>query len=159
MTLAMPLPRIRHVLWMAASLLVLFNVAGFLVLPPLARSQLERRLSAALGRPVTVGRVRVNPYTLSATIERVEVRDKGGATLFLGCERLHVDFALWASRSGEWVVPAVEVDGVRANLVVEPDGLLNIADLLAGGGPAPAAGAPASRPWRLDAVTLNRGVI
>jgi uncharacterized protein involved in outer membrane biogenesis len=160
MTLAMPLPRIRRVLWMAAALLVLFNVTGFLVLPPLVRSQLERRLSAALGRPVTVGRVRVNPYVRSATIERVEVRDKDGAAPVLRCDRLHADFALWASLRGEWVVSMVEVDGLRANIVVNLDGSLNVSDLLAGGS---ADGAPvaahASRPWRVDAVRLTGGAI
>ena len=161
MTLAMPLPRIRRVLWMAAALLVLFNVTGFLVLPPLVRSQLERRLSAALGRPVTVGRVRVNPYVRSATIERVEVRDKDGAAPVLRCDRLHADFALWASLRGEWVVSMVEVDGLRANIVVNPDGSLNVSDLFAGGGSADGApvAAHASRPWRVDAVRLTGGAI
>jgi hypothetical protein len=162
MTLAMPLPRIRRVLWLAAALLVLLNVAGFLVLPRLVRSQLEQRLSAALGRPVKVGRVSVNPYALTAMIERVEVRDKGGATTELACDRLLVDFSLWASRGGEWVVPMIEVNGLHATIVINPDGSLNVSDILAGGGaavaPAPVA-ARASRPWRLDAVGLNGGAV
>ena len=159
MTLVMRLPRLRRVLWIAAALLVLFNVAGFLVLPLLVRSQLERQLSAALGRPVTVGRVRINPYTQSATIERVEVGDQGAAAPILACDRLQANFALWASRGGEWVVSMVEVDGLRANIVVNPDGSLNVSDLFAGrGGTAPAAARP-SRPWRIDAFRLNQGAI
>jgi hypothetical protein len=160
MTLAMPLPRVRRILWLAAALLVLFNVAGFLALPRLVRSQLEQRLSAALGRPVTVGRVRVNPYALTATIERVEVRDKGGAVPELACDSVLVDFSLWASRGGEWVVPMIEADGLHATIVINPDGSLNVSDILAGGGAAAApAPARASRPWRLDAVRLTGGAI
>ena len=163
MTLAMPLPRIRRVLWVAAALLVLFNVIGLLVLPPVVRSQLERRLSATLGREVQIGSVRINPFTRSATIERVEVRDKGGAVPVLSCDRIRIDFALWASRVGEWVVSMVEIQGLHGNVVVNPDGSLNVSDLIFfGGGGAPAIAAPGSRParaWRVDAVRLTGGAI
>ena len=46
----------------------LFTVVGFFVLPPIIKSQAETRLSALLGRKVTIGKVRLNPYALSVTV-------------------------------------------------------------------------------------------
>ena len=62
----------------ATVVLALYTFAGFFVLPPVVKTQLERRATTALGRAVTVGKVRVNPYTLSVTLENLEVREAGG---------------------------------------------------------------------------------
>lgn len=39
-----------------AALVALFAIAGFFILPPIVKTQLEQRLSAASGRRVTVGK-------------------------------------------------------------------------------------------------------
>ena len=80
--------RLRRTLWIAASLLAVYTVTGFFIAPPIIRSQLERRAGAALGRTVTVGRVRVNPFAVSLTLENLDVRLKEGDGSFLGWSRL-----------------------------------------------------------------------
>ena len=61
--------RLRRFLVLVAGLALVFTIVGFFVIPPIAKSLLEKRLSAELGRQVTVEKIRLNPYTLSVTLE------------------------------------------------------------------------------------------
>ena len=57
-------PRRRRGWIIAAGVLALYTLIGFFALPPILRTQAETRLSAELGRKVTIGRIRLNPYAL-----------------------------------------------------------------------------------------------
>src|SRR5689334_14042278 len=106
-----PRSRRRRNLWIAGGVLVAFTVFGFFIAPPIIKSQLERRASEALGRKVTVGKVRVNPYAVSLTLENLDVRLKEGEGSFLGWTRLYVNADPLASIFGPWTLGAVELDG------------------------------------------------
>ena len=56
--------------WLIAAVVffVVFTVVGFFVQPPIVKSQAEQRISAELGRKVTIGKIRMNPYAVSMTI-------------------------------------------------------------------------------------------
>lgn len=148
---------VRRILWITAGFLALFTLCGFVVLPPLVKSQLEQRLSAALGRTVTIERVRINPYELSLSLENFDLREVDGRTSFVSWRRLFVNFEALASLRGDWVLGDIDLDGLQAAVQVKPDGSLNFSDLLAKLTPpaaAPAApAAPAPPPGRAVHVT------
>ena len=143
-------PRQRR--WSIAAVvgLFLFTVVGFFVLPPIVKSQAEQRLSTMLGRKVTIGKLRMNPYALSMTIEQFDIQRKQGDGSFLGWDRLYVNFDALGSMFGEWVVSDVELDGAHLGVVILPDRTLNFADLLqrVAALTARAPGAPAPKPMR-----------
>ncbi|HVU25079.1 MAG TPA: DUF748 domain-containing protein [Opitutus sp.] len=150
--------RKRRWWWIAASLVTLYGIAGFLVLPPLVRGQAEKRLSAMLGRRVTIERVRLNPFALSATIEGFDIRTADGKESFLGWKRLYANFEALASMAGSWVLGDVELDGFHAAVAVNPDGTMSVADILAKVAPpakVPAAPATPSRPIRVDRLQVT----
>ncbi|MBP6864254.1 MAG: DUF748 domain-containing protein [Candidatus Didemnitutus sp.] len=152
-------PRARRNLGIFAGLLVVFTIVGFFVVPPIVRTQIERRASEALGRQVTVGKVRFNPYTLGLTLERLDVRTADGAGSFLGWERLYVNFDALASLGGDWVLGDIELDGFHAAVALESDGKFNFADILAKLVPpadpaAPTAPTTPSRPLRVVALKV-----
>ena len=72
------IPENRRVNWFKAGLAVLLlallwtTVAGWL-LPRWGRAQLEQAASQALGLPVTVGQLSLQPWTLRATLKDVRV--------------------------------------------------------------------------------------
>ena len=136
----------RRGLIVVAAIIVTYAVAGFVIVPRIARTQAEKRLTAALGRSVSIGNVRMNPFALSATIEDFDVREKGGASSFLGWGRLYVRFDALRSLAGAWVIGDVELERFHAGIVVNPDGSFNFSDLLAAftapAVPAPAPGRP-----------------
>lgn len=109
----------------------LFTVVGFFVLPPIVKSQLEQRLSAELGRRVTVEKVRVNPYALSLALENFAIRERDGTTTFLAWRRLYVNFDALSSLAGEWVLSDVTLDGFAARVEINSDQSLNFSDVLA----------------------------
>jgi len=122
--------RWRRNLGIAGGVLVLYTIAGFFIAPMIVKSQLERRATAALGRTVTVGQVRVNPYAMSVTFENLDVRLKDGAGSFLGWRRLHVNADPLASLFGTWTLRDVELDGFHATAILRQDGTFNFADIV-----------------------------
>lgn len=144
--------RRRRVLF-GAGLVLLYTLVGFLVLPPIVRSQLEKRLSTELGRRVTVEKVRLNPFTLSATLEGFAIRETDGTAVFLGWRSLYVNVDALGSIVGAWTVSDIQLDGFTAAVALQPDGSPNFADIIAkvttkGPAPAPEKPAPPSAPGR-----------
>lgn len=147
--------RLRRRLWIAAIVVVLFTVTGFFIAPPIIKSQLEKRASEALGRKVTVGKVRVNPYAVSLTLENLDVRLKEGEGSFLGWSRLYVNLDPLASIFGAWTIGAVELDGFHMTAVLKKDGAFNFADILERLNAAAPASSAATPPKPAPAVRVG----
>lgn len=147
----------RKRLWIAAALVVLYTIVGFFVLPPIVRSQLEKRASAELGRRVTVERVRLNPYALSLTLEGLTVFEPDGKTRFVGWRRLYVNFGAIGSIWGEWVLSEIALDGFSGHVGIDQRGAFNFADVLAklsASAKPPASDGPA-RPVRIAGLRVT----
>jgi len=70
-------PRTRRILWWILGIVAFIAVAGFLVAPPIVKRQAEQRLSALLHREVTIERVAINPFVLSASVGGLSVKETG----------------------------------------------------------------------------------
>src|ERR1700741_3731742 len=79
--------RVRKTLLIAAMAVVVFGLLGFLAAPPLIRQQIETRASAALSRPVTLGAVHLNPYTLRLQLDQLHIADRDGKSAFVDVEQ------------------------------------------------------------------------
>jgi hypothetical protein len=87
-------PRVRKLALWAGSAVALYAIVGFLVAPPIARYQLERVLSEQLGRQVTIERVRINPFALTASIHEFNLKKRDGSANAASFEELHANVAL-----------------------------------------------------------------
>lgn len=123
--------RLRRWLFVAVVLVFLFTIVGFFVVPPVAKSQLQKRLSAELGRRVTVEKIRVNPYALSATLEKFAILEADNTATFVGWRRLHVNVDLLSSVWREWAVSEIALDGFESRVAINPDQSFNFSDILA----------------------------
>ncbi len=102
----------RRFLWFTVVCVALYAGVGFFALPPILKTQLERRGAVELGRSVSIGRVRVNPFALSVTLDGVEVGGRGGAGApLLGWQRLHVNFDPLASLTDDWAFGEIALSG------------------------------------------------
>jgi hypothetical protein len=63
------------------------TLLGFVVVPRVARSLLEKQLTKFLDRGATIGRISLNPFTLAVTLDQVAVRDRDGGP-FLAFDQL-----------------------------------------------------------------------
>ncbi len=141
-------------------LVALYAAVGFFAVPPLVKWQLEKRLPELLGRPVSVGQVRTNPFALSVALNRVVVRVPDGSANLVQWERFYVNFDPLASITREWVLGDVALAGLDAAIEVQPDGSLSVSDLIEKFRRPPEPGetprAPAeARPWRIRRLNIS----
>jgi uncharacterized protein involved in outer membrane biogenesis len=124
---------VRHrkkiLIWTAACLAV-FTLVGFFAVPPILKSVLTKQLTAALRRDASIREVRVNPFTLSATLRGVAVKEPRGPDTFASFEELYVN--LEASSLFRWavVVKEIRLSKPFIRLVRRQDESYNFSDLL-----------------------------
>lgn len=128
----------RPALWLGGALVVL-GVLGFLVAPPLLRPVLEREASAALGRQVTLERLSLNPFSLSATLHGLKIAEAGGQGEFVTVGEAYANLSSTSLFRLAPVLKAVRVSGLRLNLVRVADNQYNFNDLIERFRPAPDA--------------------
>jgi hypothetical protein len=126
---------VRHLkktlIWIAACLAI-FTLGGFFAVPPILKSILTKQLTAALRRDVSIREVRVNPFTLSATLRGVAVKEPTGPETFASFEDLYLN--LEASSLFQWGVVLREIRLTRPflRIVRRQDQSFNFSDLLEG---------------------------
>ncbi len=114
--------------------LVLYALLGFVLLPRIARGQVEKILAEQFDRPVQVESVRFNPFKLFLKVRHVTVGPKEGdgnhdQPLFrLGA--LDVDAAWRSLFQLAPVVSSVRIDAPEISLARLPDGRYSIQDLI-----------------------------
>lgn len=133
MALTMPRLRITRrlgkiLLWIVAIVLILFGVAAWQV-PKVLRSALTGDVAQLLGRPVQVGDISFNPFTLTVRAQDLAIEQPGGAAPLLQVGQLEAS-ASWASLF--WFAPVV--DSVRVQrpqiaLVREDKTTFNFSDI------------------------------
>jgi hypothetical protein len=70
--------------------IVVFGLLGFFAAPPLIRHVAEQQLGKALDRPVSIGRIALNPYTLNFEADRVAIAEPGNTGPFISLDKLIV---------------------------------------------------------------------
>ncbi|MFT4101301.1 MAG: DUF748 domain-containing protein [Burkholderiaceae bacterium] len=114
--------------------LVLYTLLGFVLLPRIARGQVEKILAEQFDRPVQVESIRFNPFKLLLKVRHVTVGPKPGdgnhdQPLFrLGA--LDVDAAWRSLFQLAPVVSSVRIDAPQVSLARLPDGRYSIQDLI-----------------------------
>jgi len=105
---------------------------GFFGLPPIIKAQAVKQLSARLGRTVTIERIRINPLAVSTTIEGFSIGEATAAAgEFTGWKRLYVNFDTWSLFAGEFRFQEIALEGFRAQVARNQDGVMNFADIIA----------------------------
>lgn len=108
-----------------------YILIAFFVLPDWLREKGETMLSDTLGRPVTIERLELNPFTLSTTVENFAIGDPDTDTL-ASFKRLYVNVEFWASlfHWRPWI-GQLHLDGLDVRLRRAEDGSLNVEDVIA----------------------------
>jgi hypothetical protein len=83
------LPRVQKVLPGIGIALLLYMPAGFFAVPPLLKDFLTRNLSETIHREVEIGKVRVNPFVLSVSLDGFTIKDRDPQQTFLSFGELH----------------------------------------------------------------------
>jgi uncharacterized protein involved in outer membrane biogenesis len=141
--------RWRRLLLALAGAYGLWILAGFLLVPALVRPRLERAATQALKRPVSVAKLRFNPFTFGVTAEALRVAERGGGD-WISLRHLYVNYDVWRLLRHTVAFSTVEVDGLTFRAALDPKGRLNFQDLLEGDGQPEEKAAPGASSWILD---------
>ncbi|MBL8000164.1 MAG: hypothetical protein JNL32_16195, partial [Candidatus Kapabacteria bacterium] len=105
-------PRARRIGKWLAGLLVAFGLFGFLAGPPLMKWLLVKQLSQELQREVSIEKIDINPYALSARVSGVSVKAEGGGEL-AGFDELFVNLSSFSLAQFGAVVDEIRLQGPR----------------------------------------------
>ncbi|RAR51189.1 uncharacterized protein DUF748 [Paraburkholderia unamae] len=123
-------PRTRRILTGVVIFLIVFGLLGFFAAPPIIRHVAEQQLSKQLDRPVTIGSISLNPYTLRLEADRLHIGERGGNGEFFDVSRAVVQ-ASWSSifRAAP-IVDELRLDSPRATIVRLDAQHFNFSDLI-----------------------------
>jgi uncharacterized protein involved in outer membrane biogenesis len=128
----------------------LYTVVGFLVVPAVARSVGQRKLSELLHRPVTIDQIRLNPYALSATIRGLRIGDRAGGKDLFALKEVYVNLQLASVWKGGVVVKQVRVVEPAIHVVRTAQDRYNFSDIVDELAAAPASPHPEAKPVRFS---------
>jgi hypothetical protein len=119
----------KYLIW-AAVMLLIITVAGFLILPPVLQSYLTKTLSENFHRELTVGAVKINPFTLSITINGVEIKERSGSGTFMSFDELYLNFSSLSIIKRAPIVQEFKLVRPYFQITRYDDGSYNFSDLI-----------------------------
>lgn len=152
------LPWLRRLAYALGLLVLLWGLAWALV-PSMAKSQAQTRLSALLGRTVTIGAIEFAPWSLELTVRDLAVAKADGSGPQFSVARVYVDAELQSLLRLAPVVDAVAVEAPTLHLTHTGKGQYDVDDIVQRL-QAPSE-APAGNPLRFAVynVTLSGGSV
>lgn len=117
-------------LFALASVVVLCWGLAWLALPPVLQSLGEKHASEALGRKVTIGQVRFQPWSLELTLRDVAIAAVDGQDAMLSIQRIHVDAELQSLLRLAPVIDALDVDSPVLRVTHVAPGKTDVDDII-----------------------------
>lgn len=110
--------------------LVAFGLLGAFGGPPLLRHVAQTQLSKLLERPVSVGKISINPYTLRLDVDQLHIAERDGKTPFVDVGHLHVN-ASWSSifRRAP-VIEELSIEAPQVRIVRTAEQRFNFSDIV-----------------------------
>ena len=142
-----------------AGLLLLYTLAGFLLLPRIARNQAIAYVEHDLHRQLAIGALSFNPFSLALEIRDLALTEADGSPI-ASLALLRVQFSATASLLHRaWTFAEVRLEQPVVSVLVYKDGSLNLAKLAPPEPPKPPE-EPASVPaLRLGSFTVTGGQV
>jgi hypothetical protein len=113
-----------------AGLVALYTLAGFFIVPGVARSQAQDFLKRTYGLDLTIGKVYFNPFTFEAGLERVNLATPGGERL-LAFDAFAANFELRSLIERAAVFKSMALTRPYVHVHLRADGTLNLAQAFA----------------------------
>lgn len=149
-------PTQRKAAAIAAGVFACYTLFGFLGAPLLVKRALENNVAQRLARVITVENVRINPFTLTAILQRPNVRESDGRPFF-SADRLVLDLQAVSLFKRALVVRRFELHAPRMHLVRLDRTRFNFSDLAGGDRATSAPEARGVPPFALAELRVQDG--
>lgn len=114
----------------ATGLIVFYFLFAWLAVNPLAKWLVPKVAQSQLASQASVEKVTFDPFSLTATIEKLSLTEKNGAPL-AAFDKLAVDLEASGLFSWAWKLRHITLTAPRVNVHISRQGKLNWADLIA----------------------------
>jgi len=119
----------RSILFWFISLLTLYTVVGFLLLPKLLSDTIRDQVDLHLGWQTEIEKIEINPFLLTLTINNLALTEnKTGSPLSFS--RFHADFELRSIIEAAYTFKNVELIDPSFSVLIDSDGTTNIQQAL-----------------------------
>jgi uncharacterized protein involved in outer membrane biogenesis len=115
----------RSLLSALAALLILYALAGFLLVPRLARGAIQSYVHDELGRHISMASLRFNPFSFTAEMRGVALTEADGAAI-ASLDRLVVNAELSSIFHRAWTFKEIRLESPSISAVINADGTLNL---------------------------------
>src|SRR5579862_2744688 len=123
------LRRHRLLLIVLAALLLLYALAGFLLLPYLARKAAVDYVQKDLGRHAVIGKLEFNPFTITLEVHQFSLFEADGRPI-ASFDLFHLRASILGSLVNRaWTLSEVRLEHPKINAQIARDGTLNLARL------------------------------
>src|SRR5229473_1877609 len=125
----------------------LFGLAGFIGVPLLLRHIATGQLATALHRPVSVGKIRFNPYRLKLDLDQLHIGERDSPHPFVDIGHLHVKVSWTSLFRLAPVVHEVTIERPAIHVVRIAEQRFNFSDLISTPAEKPSP-PPSGKPFR-----------
>jgi len=141
--------RMRKIGLSVLGVVALFGLAGFIGVPLLLRHIASGQLATALHRPVSVGKIRFNPYRLKLDLDELHIGERDSPHPFVDIGHIHVKVSWTSLFRLAPVVREVTIERPAIHLVRIAEQRFNFSDLISSQTPAEKPNQPPSgKPFR-----------
>lgn len=130
--LATPLIALIKLHWIALCIVVgaflLYTLAGFFLIPYIARTQIEKYVTQTLHRQVSIGEIRFNPFVLDTSVSNFSLKEADGAPL-ASFRHLYANIQLASLWRGGVILGEVQWSEPDIEIVIAKDGSVNLGKL------------------------------
>ena len=106
-----------------------YTLAGFFLVPWLAKSYMESYVRDDLKRQVAIGELTFNPFTFATELRNFALSEADGSPI-ASFDLLRVDFSLSSIFNRAWTFAEVRLEAPQVRVLVGADGSLNLAKLV-----------------------------
>ena len=123
------MPRKRKLVLWVLGVVLFYAILGFFILPPIVRHVAVKQLSQQLGREVSIEKVKINPFVLSASIHGLLVKDKDREP-FISWDELYVNLQLLSFFEHPWVFKEISLSKPYVRVQMNKDRTFNFSDII-----------------------------
>ena len=123
-------PRTKRNALRTAAVFVALSLFGFFAAPSIIKYVAVSQLSEVLHRPVTIERVRFNPYALSLNVDGLVVKEREGNDAFVSFDNLYVNLESASAFRMAPVISQFRLVNPRIHVVRQTSARYNFSDLV-----------------------------
>lgn len=122
--------RLRTVGLSLLGVVAVYGLVGAVLVPPVAKHLVEKKMGERLGRAVTLESVSVNPYTLRTALKGLRIAEADGKTPFVSFDRLDLNVSAATFYKLAPVVEELTLAGLKVQVIRDRESHYNASDIL-----------------------------